>query len=115
MLTPETTLTETQQHLDCAEERGNILSITNYINEQVDIAIDVKESLEAELSATLKKLSEESIARARLAEQVQTLEAQANQLQKDLFSAKDKSVKFANFVEERLQEAETVPNIELGK
>ena len=101
MLAPETTLTETQQHLDHAEERGDILSITNYINEQVDIAIDVKESLEAELSATLKKLSEESIARARLAERVQTLEVQTDQLREDLSFTRKQWQKFSKFLDEK--------------
>lgn len=108
MITAETTPTEMQQHLDHAEEQGGILSIINDIKEQVDIALDVKESLEAKLDATLKKLSEESAVRAQLEQKVNVLEAQIDQLQKDMLSVKEQWDKFANFVSERSQELETV-------
>lgn len=93
---------------DVSEERAGILAIVKGLEVQVDTLSMLKEISEFEFDATEKILSEESAARDQLELQVNVLETQVDQLQKDMSSFKEEWKKFANFISEKSQEFETV-------
>lgn len=88
----------TEDFADVSEESASIISIVKGLEEQVDTAFKLKEILETDLDAALKKLSEELAARSQLEAQVDSLKAQADaigQLREDLSFIEEERNKFA--------------------
>jgi chromosome segregation ATPase len=96
---------------DVSEERTSIISIVKGLEGQVETAFELKKVLEAELSATQIKLSEESDARVQLEIQVTSLEAEAalaKQLREDISFAEEERNKFADLLAQTQTQLEEV-------
>lgn len=98
-------------YADVSRERSCIISIVKGLEEQVDTAFKLKGVLEAELDAAQNQLAEELADRAKLEEQVKTLQPQAalvDQLREDITFAEEERNKYANLLADIQPQLESV-------
>ena len=92
-----------EEHPDISQKSASVISIVDDLRRELDTTCEIKEALEADLSAARKELREMSSARSELEARVELLQEQANlaeQLREDVAFAEEERNTTARLLEE---------------